>query len=77
MNNFTLATGRRVTKPATHCVAIKCRGRWNHKFFKSYKGANNELKFLRTCSEDTKAYYGIEEFKLIKPESQQHSTCEM
>ncbi len=69
MNTFVLATGRTVTKDATHCVAIKARGRWNHKFFKSRKGADNELKFLRTCSADTKAYYDIQEFKLIKPES--------
>lgn len=69
MAQFTLATGRIVDKDATHCVAIKARGRWNHKFYRSYKGADNELKFLRRMSADTKAYYDIETFKLIKPES--------
>lgn len=68
MATFTLATGRIVEKNATHCVAIKTR-RWNHKFFKSYRGAENELKFLRSCSANTKAYYGIQEYKLIKPEA--------
>lgn len=67
MNTFTLATGRQVVKDATYCVAVKTTGRWNHKFFKSYKGADNELKFLRRCSADTKAYYDIQEYKLIKP----------
>lgn len=70
MANFTLATGRIVDKDATHCVAIKTRGRWCHKWFKSYKGADNELKFLRSCSADTKAYYDIQAYKLIKPEAQ-------
>lgn len=69
MATFTLATGRIVEKNATHCVAIKTRGRWNHQFFKSYRGAENELKFLRSCSANTKAYYDIQEYKLIKPEA--------
>jgi len=68
MNTFTLATGRKVEKEATHCVAVKCNGRWNHQFFKSFKGANNELRRLRSYREDTIAYYGIKSFKLIKPE---------
>ena len=69
MATFTLATGRIVEKNATHCVAIKTRGRWNHKFFKSYRGAENELKFLRSCSANTKTYYDIQEYRLIKPEA--------
>ena len=67
MNTFTLATGRIVTKDATHCVAIQARGRWNHKFYKSFKGADNELKFLRRMHDDTRAYYDVTNFKLIKP----------
>lgn len=68
MNTFTLATGRKVEKNATHCVAVKTRGRWNHQFFKSDRGAQNEIKRLRSYSADTIAYYDIQEFKLIKPE---------
>lgn len=68
MNTFTLATGRKVEKNATHCVAVKARGRWNHQWFKSYRGAENELKRLRSYSKDTIAYYDIQEYKLIKPE---------
>jgi hypothetical protein len=67
MNTFTLATGRQVEKNATHCVAVRTRGRWNHQFFKSYKGANNEMRRLRSYSADTVAYYDIQEYKLIKP----------
>lgn len=69
MNVFVLATGRKVEKDAKFCVAVKCNGRWNHKFFKSFKGADNEIKFLRNSSKDTKAYYGIEEYKMIKAEA--------
>jgi hypothetical protein len=68
MSTFTLATGRKVEKTATHCVAIKTRGRWCHKWFKSRRGADNELSFLRNCSEDTRAYYGIESYRLIRPD---------
>jgi len=50
-------------------VAVKARGRWNHKFYKSFKGADNELKFLRRMHDDTRAYYDVQDFKLIKPES--------
>jgi len=67
MATFTLPTGRTVDKEAQYCVAVKCNGRWSHQFFKSFKGADNEIKFLRKSSADTKAYYGLEEFKLIKP----------
>ena len=68
MNTFTLATGRVVTKDATHCVAVRTHGRWHHKFYKSFKGADNELKYLRRMHEDTRAYYNVQDFKLIKPE---------
>ena len=64
--NFTLPTGRQVIKDATYCVAVKCNGRWSTKFYKSFKGADNEIKYLRKSSKDTRAYYGIEEYKLIK-----------
>jgi len=67
VNTFTLATGRQVEKNATHCVAVKTRGRWNHQFFKSYKGAHNEVVRLLSYSADTLAYYDIQEYKLIKP----------
>jgi hypothetical protein len=53
MNTFTLATGRQVEKNATHCVAVKTRGRWNHQWFKSDRGAQNEIKRLRSYSADT------------------------
>jgi len=66
MNTFTLPTGRIVSKNAYFCVATKCGSRWNHQFFKSYKGAQNEYRRLRSYSEDTRAYYDIVEFKLIK-----------
>lgn len=62
---FTLPSGRQVEKDAKFCVAVKARGRWSHKFFKSHKGADNEIKFLRSCSATTKAYYDIEDFKMI------------
>ena len=65
MKTFTLPTGRQVCKDATYCVAVKCNGRWKTKWFKSYKSATNEMTFLRKSSADTKAYYGIEEFKLL------------
>ena len=67
MNSFTIATGRKVSKNATHCVAVKSRGRWNHQWFKSLRGARNELKRLRSYSADTIAYYDIQEYKIILP----------
>jgi hypothetical protein len=63
---FNLPTGRQVIKDAAYCVAVKTRNRWNHQFFKSYKGASNEIKRLRSYSADTVAYYDIQEYKLIK-----------
>lgn len=66
MNTFTLATGRKIEKGAAYCVAVKTRGRWNHQFFKSYKGAINEMRRLRSYSADTIAYYDIQDFKLIE-----------
>jgi hypothetical protein len=53
MSTFTLPTGRKVEKNATHCVAVKTRGRWNHQWFKSDRGAQNEIKRLRSYSADT------------------------
>ena len=68
MNTFTLPTGRTVSKNASFCVAVKSRNRWSHEYFKTYKGAQNEYRRLRSYSEDTLAYYNITDFKLIKPE---------
>jgi hypothetical protein len=62
---FTLPSGRIVDKEATHCVATKCNGRWSTKFYKSNKGAMNEITYLRKCSGSTRSYYGIEDYKLI------------
>ena len=68
MATFTLLTGRTVDKAAEYCVALKTGGRWKHQFFKSYKGAQNEMRFWRSASDDTRAYYGVEAGpKLIKP----------
>ena len=67
MASFTLPTGATVEKAADYCVALKANGRWKHQFFKSYKGAQNEINFWRSASADTRAYHGIEEGpKLIK-----------
>jgi hypothetical protein len=68
MATFTLQTGRKVDKPAEYCVATKCNGRWSHQFFKTFKGAQNEIRFLRNSSGATRDYYGIEDFQLIKPD---------
>jgi hypothetical protein len=69
MKTFTLASGQQIEKNASFCVAVKCSGRWNHQWFKTRLGADNEIKRLRGYSADTVAYYGIEDFKLIKPDS--------
>ena len=70
MNSFTLKSGRKVNKNASFCVATKTRGRWHHRYFKSYRGAQNELKntqrYLR--DENIVAYYGLEAVTLIKPD---------
>ena len=63
---FTLPTGRTVDKDATYCVAVKCNGRWSTKYYKSRKGADNEISYLRNSSKGTHAYYGIESYKMIK-----------
>jgi hypothetical protein len=68
MKTFTLASGRQIEKDASFCVAVKCNGRWNHQWFKSRHGADNEIRRLRGYSADTVAYYGIESYRLIKPE---------
>ena len=65
---FLLPTGNITEKDATYCVATKTRGRWHHRFFKSYKGADNEHRSQRAHlrNPDMIAYYGLEETKLIK-----------
>jgi hypothetical protein len=68
MNTFKLPTGRIVSKNASFCVATKCGNRWSNEYFKTYKGAQNEYRRLRSFSEDTLAYYNITDFKLIRPE---------
>ena len=70
-NTFILATGKAVQKDAKRCVAIKTRGRWHHKFFKSIDGAWSELKSVRAHlgNPDMVACYGLEDCKLIKPEA--------
>jgi hypothetical protein len=68
MAKFTLLTGRTVDKSADYCVAIKANGRWKHQFFKTYKGAQNELRFWRSASQATRDYYDVTEFQLIKPD---------
>jgi hypothetical protein len=65
---FTLPSGRKIQKPATHCVAVKCNGRWSHKWFKTHRGAMNEYDSVRNYSSNTKAYYGIESYRLIRPD---------
>ena len=67
-NTFTLASGRKVVKDATHGVAVRCNGRWSHRWYKSRKGAENEIRSLRGMRPDTIAYYGIEEVRLLKPD---------
>jgi len=65
---FTLPTGRTVEKDAAYCVACKTRGRWHHRFFKSFRGADNEYKSQRAHlrNPDMVAYYGLEDSRLIK-----------
>ena len=62
---FTLPTGRIVIKEATHCVATKCNGRWSTKYYKTMKGAQNDITDLRKGSDTTRAYDGIEVYHLI------------
>jgi len=71
MATFTLATGKTVEKDASYCVAIKTNGRWHHKFFRSYKGADNEYSSARAYLKNPNmvAYYGLEDCKLIKPQA--------
>lgn len=68
MNTFTLASGRKVVKDATHGVAVKSNGRWSHRWYRSRRGAENELKSLRGMSETTRIYYGIESYRMIVPD---------
>ena len=71
MATFILPTGRQVEKDAAYCVSTKARGRWSTKFFKSFKGADNEYKSVRAHlrNPDMVAYYDLQEVKLIKPEA--------
>jgi hypothetical protein len=63
---LTLPTGRIVNKSGkTHCVATQCNGRWSTKYYKTMKGAQNDITYLRKCSDTTRAYYGIEVYHLI------------
>lgn len=63
---FTLVSGRVVDKPGmAYCAAVKCNGRWSHKYYKTRKGALNELSWARNTSASFKDYYGIEDSKLI------------
>lgn len=68
MATFTLPTGRQTEKDAAYCVATKSRGRWSTRYFKTFKGANNEYKstssYLR--NPNMVAYYGLEDVKMIK-----------
>jgi hypothetical protein len=66
MSTFLLPNGKAVTRNASYCVAIFANGRWTHKWFKTLHGANNEIKFWRGASADTKAYYGIDNFHLVR-----------
>ena len=70
MFTFTLKSGRKVNKNAGFCIATKTNGRWHHRYFKSYRGAQNELRntqrYLRDA--DMVAYYGLEAVTLIKPD---------
>lgn len=66
MFNFTLPTGRSAQKDKQFCVAVKCNGRWSTRYYKTFKGADNEYKNLRASSRSTICYYGIEDFKVIK-----------
>ena len=65
---FTLKTGRTVTKPASYCVAVKARGRWSHKFFKSWQAARNEYKQTSRYVKDPDmaAYYDLTDCSFIK-----------
>ena len=69
MQTFTLFSGRKVNKDAEFCVATKTNGRWHHRYFKTFKGAQNEYKntsrYLR--DPDMVAYYGLEDVRVIKP----------
>lgn len=68
MNTFTLATGRKIEKDATHAVAVRCNGRWSHRWFKSHRGAQNEFRSVRGMSETTRIYYGLESYRMILPD---------
>jgi hypothetical protein len=71
MATFVLPTGKTVEKDAKYCVATKTNGRWHHKFFKSYKGADNEYSSTKAYLRNPNmvAYYGLEDCKLIKPQT--------
>ncbi len=66
---FILPTGKKVFKEAAYCVATKARGRWSAKFFRSFRGADNEFRqvsaFLR--NKNMVAYYDLQNVVFIKP----------
>lgn len=68
---FTLPTGRKVEKDAVYCVATKARGRWSAKFFKSFKGADNEYRSVRSYLRNPSmvAYYDLQQVEMIKPDA--------
>ncbi|NBS69320.1 hypothetical protein EBT31_10470 [bacterium] len=66
MKMFLLPNGKTVERDATHCVAILRGNRWTHKWFKSLRGADNEIKFWQRASASTKAYYNVDKFQLVK-----------
>jgi hypothetical protein len=63
---FSLPNGREVEKNAEYCVAVRANGRWSHQFFKTLRGARNEMRRLCGYQKITLAYYGIEDFKMIR-----------
>lgn len=66
---FDLPNGKTVIRDnAKFCVATKTRGRWSHKWFKSYHGASNEFRMTRAHLRNPNmvAYYGLEDCKIVK-----------
>jgi len=65
---FTLKTGRTAEKPAAYCVATKARGRWSHKFYKSWEKARGDYKQTSRWLKDPdmSAYYDLQDVAFIK-----------
>lgn len=68
---FTLPTGRQVEKDAAYCVATRAGGRWSTKFFKTFKGADNEYRSVRSHLRNPSmvAYYDLQQVEMIKPDA--------